>query len=39
MIFVFILYLALHQLALCQEYNTIYRIEYLDKPIYAVNTI
>ena len=30
---------CIHQLALCQEYNTIYRIEYLDKPIYAVNTI
>ena len=30
---------CIHQLALCQEYNTIYRIEYLDKPIYAVNTM
>ena len=30
---------CVHQLALCQEYNTIYRIEYLDKPVYAVNTI
>tara|TARA_B100000902_G_scaffold360225_1_gene376679 strand:+ start:34 stop:621 length:588 start_codon:yes stop_codon:yes gene_type:complete len=30
---------CVHQLALCQEYNTIYRIEYLDKPIYTVNTI
>jgi Cys-rich protein (TIGR01571 family) len=30
---------CIHQLALCQEYNTVYRIEYLDKPVYAVNTI
>ena len=39
MISVLHLCLVFHQLALCQEYNTIYRIEYLDKPIYAVNTI
>ena len=30
---------CVHQLALCQEYNTIYRIEYLDKPIYGVNVM
>ena len=29
---------CVHQLALCQEYNTIKRIELIEKPIYAINT-
>ena len=29
---------CIHQLALCQEYNTINRIELIEKPIYAINT-
>jgi len=27
---------CIHQLALCQEYNTVYRLEL--EPVYAVNT-